>query len=602
MQTVSLQTSEPKQVLERATSTDRAWIVALVIVAGALAANLFFLVWGLNRGLDVDVESFYLVQYQHPYLYPAFSSFHLLLSKLPKLVSNEIMHYRWLEVIFRIIPSVILSIGVAAWANRWLALSKPKVALMALIAAFGGSLAFSCFPRTISYNGLSSGLLTLTTAFVFLAMSVVEPAAHKSQISNLRRWGKIGLLFGAGFSVALSIFVKVTSGFVLVPALFAFMFFQKCKRSDYATVLGGIATGVLFFFTCIQGISDWWVAFSEASKFELQTDHSPKALLSGVSIFCTKHWWHAGLVAAVAFALNRVLFCVDSVKQQRLAGLSAYLFAAATASATVFLEMRPDVLQCRETIVIMATIGFVLTLLSVNQRLSWQFVSGIVLLLVFPLIAAVGTNCNILPHTMSNSGPWFVLILCAAFVLADKFKAPYAMAAVPAALVILTAFQFFEQYVYFRDDSLLLRAQTSTTTKIPQLIGMKLHKEDIDFYEQAQAILTSNGFKPGDTILSLYDFPVIVYLMNAVSPGQSWYISWPERDELNAHYFKSAKFTKDQQLFVVLNGIHQKQVVAPQLQRALNESPFGKSFKRIGVLAHPRKLDSKVYFYVSTDK
>ncbi|CAN5275051.1 hypothetical protein BH10CYA1_BH10CYA1_58900 [soil metagenome] len=600
MQTVSAVPSNSQEVLEpAAVNSERAWVVALVIVAGALAANSIFLFWGLNRGLDVDVESFYLVQYQHPYLYPAFSSFHLLLSKLPKLVSNEIMHYRWLEVIARIIPSVVLSLGVSAWANRWLKFSKTKVALMALIAAFGGSLAFACFPRTISYNGLSSGLLTLSTAFVFLAISLLDTAGHEGQRNTLRRWGRISLLFGAGFAVALSMFVKVTSGFVLIPALFAFMYFQKSKRSDYATILGGVAGGVLFFFTCIQAPGDWWAIFSEASKFELLTDHSPRGMLSGVLAFCSKHWWHAGIAAIVAFGVNRVLSGVGDVKRQRLVGLSAWAFAAATLVGTVILEMHPGALQCRESIVVMTTIGFVLTLLSIKQNLNWQFASGIVLLLVFPLIAAVGTNCNILPHTMSNSGPWFVLILSAAFVLADKFKAPYAMAAVPVGLVILSAFQFYEQYLYFRDDGLLLHAQTKTTTKIPLLAGMQLHKEDIDFYEKAQAILTDHGFKRGDTILSLYDFPAIVYLMDAVSPGQSWYISWSERDELNTHYFKKASFKKNQPVFLVLGGKNPKQIVEPEMQDALLDPKFGKKFKRIGVLPHPRKMDFKVYFYAS---
>lgn len=591
MQTIStVSSSNSKQPPALAAGSERAWIVALIVVAGALAANLFFLFWGLNRGLDVDVESFYLVQYQHPELYPAFSSFHLLLSKLPKLVSNEIMHYRLLEVVARIIPSVVLSFGVSLWANRWLRFSKTRMALMAVIAAFGGSLAFCCFPRTISYNGLSSGLLTLATAFVFWAMSLNQ------------RLGKIVLLFVAGFAVALSMFAKITSGFVLVPALFAFMFFQKSKLSDYAAVVGGIAGGALFFFAGIQGFSQWWSAFSEASRFELLTDHSPRAMVSGVLTFCGKHWWHAGLAGALAVGLNRLLSRADDKKQERLAGSIAFAFAALTAIGTVVFELHPGMLQFRESIAIMATVGFVLTLLTVRQNLNLQCLAGVMLLSILPFIAAVGTNCNILPHLMSNAGPWFILILSTAFILSERFRAPYAMAAIPISLVILTAFQFFEQYVYFRDDGLLLHNQNATTSKIPLLAGLKLHKEDIDFYEQAQSLLTSNGFKPGDTILSLYDFPVIVYLMNAVSPGQSWYISWPERDELNAHYFKTARFSSGQPMFVVLCGKHQNQVVEPLMQKALNSSIFGKSFKRIGVLPHPRRSDFKVYFYSSIEK
>ncbi|MBS2005224.1 MAG: hypothetical protein JST44_27165 [Cyanobacteria bacterium SZAS LIN-5] len=198
---------------------------------------------------------------------------------------------------------------------------------------------------------------------------------------------------------------------------------------------------------------------------------------------------------------------------------------------------------------------------------------------------------------MSNSASWFLFIGLAAVVLAEGFNAPFAMATVPIALVCFSALQFFGQYVFFRDDSLSLLRETATTSKIPLLYGISLNKEDIEFYESAQQILTANGFKPGDFILSLYDFPAIVYVMNAKSPGQSWYISWPERDELNSVYFKKASLNSSDRLFVVLSGRNQNQVVEPHMQAALTDIRPRRKFVRIGTLPHPRKPDFKVYIY-----
>jgi hypothetical protein len=571
------------------TLSERAWALALTIVGLCLLANMILLLWGLNKGLDVDVESFYLVQYQNPTIYPAFSSFHLLLSKIPKLVSNEILHYRFLEIAARMIPAVLITVGFSLWANRWLHLSKLKLVLLAVFAALGGSVVFCCFPRTISYNGLSSGLLTLSTASVFFA--VIMGDGKVQQIT------KTLLLFAAGFVVALSMFVKVTSGFALLPALLVFMFFQKCKLRDYVALLSGAAGGVAFFFTCIQGITEWWNAFSEATKFELLTDHSPKGMFAGTITIVRKHWWHGLGLGALVYGANMALSKAGELRQHKLVSWFAGAFVAMICVCGYVLIRDPGLMHGRESLMTIITLVFFATLLSVKLSKDWQFNIGVLLLLALPAIAAVGTNCKFLPHAMSNAAPWFALVMTAAFVCAKRFKAPYAMAAVPIALALFSSVQFFDQYVNSRDDSISLLDQTCKTTKMPLLSGMELQSNDISFYEHAQEILRSNGFKPGDNLLSLYDFPVIVYLMQAVSPGQSWYISWPERDEINAAYFRKASFAKNQRFFMVLCGDDPKKIVAPEMQEALLDPKFGKSFKRIGVLPHPRKPDYKVYFY-----
>ena len=89
--------------------------------------------------------------------------------------------------------------------------------------------------------------------------------------------------------------------------------------------------------------------------------------------------------------------------------------------------------------------------------------------------------------------------------------------------------------------------------------------------------------------------------MQGVSPGQSWYISWPERDEINAHYIRKAKLAEGQRVFVVLSGVDPKKIVLPKMQEALHDPnvALAKSFKRIGVLPHPRNADFKVYFYAA---
>ncbi len=593
MQAAQLATPRSTEV-ETNTQSEKAWRVALVVVCLALLTNLIVLFWGLNRGLDTDVESFYLVQYQNPSIYPTFSSFHLLLSKIPKLVSSEILHYRLLEIAARLIPALLLSLGFATWANRWLQLSNVKRALLATSAVLGATIVFCCFPRTISYNGLSSALLTLSVACAFFASSGVGSA-------RVQRFGKPLLLALAGICIALNFFVKFTSAVVLLPVLLVFLLVQRCTWRDCSAVIVGGVGGLVFFFTLVQGMGDWWTAFSEATKFELLTDHSPAGMTAGALEFIGRHWWQGLVLLGITFCLNRSMATLSGEKQRTLVRLLCGAFSALLLLTTCVLLAKSNLVKGRESVVTIATLSFFAVLLSTSRPKNWRFLIGAVLLLLLPLIAALGTNCNFLSHASSNMAPWFLLIMVGSFICADRFKAPYAMAAVPAAFALFSVTQFYSQYVYQRDDGLVLPRQSAETSKIPLLLGMKLEEKDIQFYEHAHKILFGNGFRPGDYILSLYDFPAIVYLMQGVSPGQSWYISWPERDEINAHYIRKAKLAEGQRVFVVLSGVDPKKIVLPKMQEALHDPnvALAKSFKRIGVLPHPRNADFKVYFYAA---
>lgn len=608
MQSVSLVSTASTTSRFDAVDHSIAWRVALGLCSSALISVVALMIWGANKGLDIDVESFYLVQYQHPELYPTFSSFHLILSKLPKLVANEIVHYRLLDLIARLLSTAALGLSVSLWLKRFIAITPFQSALLAVIAAFGGSLASCCFPRTISYNGLSSALLTASTALTFLSVFSRNSPRFSKQLGL-----RCMLIALAGALVGLAIFVKVTSAVALVPLLMLFLWTQKGRLSEFASVMLGVVGGILFFFCFVQSFEPWWAAFSEATKFEMLTDHSPRSLVSGVSIFAQKHWWKAALVLVGCFSITRFIGHAATENKTRLINALSAAFGSSAMLGTIFLASHPGALYSRESIAIIFALSLLLALFMVRTGSSedtavatrqnrLELVGGLMLLLLIPFIAAIGTNCGILPHLMSNAGPWCAVAGILALLSAERFRAPWAMATFLTALTVFSSVQFFEQYICYRDDGLNLSAQNSATEKIRLLSGLQLDQNSIEFYEQAQKILVDGGFKPGDSLLSLYDFPAIVYSMEAISPGHSWYISWPERDELNAFYFKKAQFQRGQSMYLVLSGREPKLIVEPAMQRALLESQFNKSFKRLGVLQHPRRSDFKVYFYGSNLK
>ncbi|HEY9679258.1 MAG TPA: hypothetical protein V6C76_14715 [Drouetiella sp.] len=571
------------------------WSIVLAATAIALLSNLSVLFWGLNRGLDTDVESFYLIQYQHPQLYTAFSSFHLLLSKLPKFVASEILHYRYVEIIVRLGSAALLSTGFMLWSNRWLQLGRIQTAAAILFSIFGGSMVFCCFPRTISYNGLSSGLLMTSTALTFFGLWAKDAGVAKS-------WIKVASLVAAGFCVALAAFVKFTAAFALVPVLLAVAFVNRLAFADYLLFFAGIVSGAISFFAGIQPPLEWWQAFSEATEYELMTDHSPTAMTSGSIAFARKHWWQALVAIGALFAFRHSLAVADTNKKNSVFAFSASTFSVALLVGAYIVYKEAGMMYSKESIAVVVSLVFFLTTLSIKKPENRKLFSGLATLFVLPLAAAVGTNCSFLPHAMSNAAPWFLLIILASFACAQRYKAVTPAACVPIALLILSSVQFFQQYIFCRDDSIYLPDQTESTSKIPALEGMKLQAQDITFYEQAQRILRAHGFQKGDYILSLYDFPAIVYLLEGLSPGQSWYISWPQRDGINAYYFEKATINKSNRFFLVLSGEDPKKIVGPKMEDELMGAKLNRVFKRIGELKHPHRDDCKVYFYESKPK
>lgn len=591
MQASTLTAQAPQSLTEKQTA--RAWLITGGVTLSALVVVLTVLMWGLNRGLDPDAESFYLLSFQNPSAYPTFSSFHLLLAKLPKLVTSEIMHYRYLEVLARLVPSCLLGCAFLNWAQPWLKLDKARSLFVVAFGCLGASVVFSSFPRTISYNGLSSALVILSAAFVFLGTSKVNlPSAR---IVKPLLLGICGILAGLAF------FVKFTSAIFLLTAALLFMFAQRCSTKDFVALLSGVVAGVCAFFGIVQSPGLWWNIFSDAVRLESGTDHNLQILMSGGASFFGRHWWQALLLLGIGFGGLRTLSSAPEIKQRALIRRLCVVGSMLILLAACALIAKPSYFRGREALVTITTLGcFVTALISGHPKLN-VFLAGAVFLFLLPLIAALGTNCWFFAHAASNMAPWFILVAVSALACAVKFRTPYTVACVPIALAFFCTIQFIVEYIYQRDDSLVLTKQTASSMEVPLLKGVQLEDKYVKFYDGTRRILIHKGFQTGDLLLTLYDLPALAYLMQAVSPGQAWYISWPQRDAINAHYLGKSDLTHATRFFLALTGEKPNEIIGPAMLRALKDQnrPFPESFELIGTLPSPVYPGEKVFFYAS---
>ena len=94
------------------------WAGIVAVLSVVVLTMVALVIWGLNRGIGLTDEGFYLLSCLHPTLYPTFSSFHLILSRCPRLLDNDICHYRLLELLTRSTAAGCLNLCALKMARR----------------------------------------------------------------------------------------------------------------------------------------------------------------------------------------------------------------------------------------------------------------------------------------------------------------------------------------------------------------------------------------------------------------------------------------------------------------------------------------------------
>jgi len=207
-------------------------------------------------------------------------------------------------------------------------------------------------------------------------------------------------------------------------------------------------------------------------------------------------------------------------------------------------------------------------------------VFGMLFMLLLPGLISAGTNTDPIVHMGGSLAPWFLLAGVGLVLCAARFSAPYAVSILSAGFLIYSSVHFVHQGVFARQDSHDLTKCNTPVTGVPLLEGIKLSSRDADSYKDAMQVLQAHGFQKDDPLICLYDDPGLVYAVHATSPGQAWYIYWPERDELNAHYMDQANLSAAKRVFLVTTC---KNCFGKELLSSLDKQGFSfKTFERIG--------------------
>jgi hypothetical protein len=618
------------------------WAVGAVIGFAVFFGMLGVLCWGLDRGFDPLVEGFYMLSSQNPQIYPTFSSFHFFLSKIPPFIANEIIRFRVVELAGRIAGALLLAFGFGRWCGGSLRLNLSKQMFLTALTCVGALFTLCFFPRTCSYNGLASIFVVASAGFMFLGLAPHRVAAGSAKGQQfLARFLPAVLLMASGFIAGLGVFDKFTTGLGLLAMIAVFLFSQR-RFSALLHIVLGVGGAAAVYFGFFQSASDWWRIFIEAVTLEGRSSHQVATLPLDLAALYRTHAKHL-FGACLAVLIFTELFKKSAVERnvfRLLIGTTCAVFLILAVTRTyIFYETYGIILAL--TALFTALVYPIMSDLKIGKaKASTPFdgatssdtatagggsddasrleqrvapstatgegtsvapavpgeqpaepfigkaaIFGMAFVLLLPCLASAGTNTDPVVHVGITLAPWFMLVALGCILCDRRYGAPYTASLFAIALVVFSFIHFVHQGVYERQDGGDITKFDTPVTGVPVLNGIKLRARDADSYQESLHILQANGFRENDPLICLYDDPGLVYAMHATSPGQAWYIYWPERDELNAHYMKQARLANDARVFLVTTCTN---CFGPKLLEVLNQQGFSfKTFRVIGEARSP---------------
>lgn len=567
-------------------------LVAVVITTLFLTATVF---WGLNRGFDLTDEGYYLVLASNPAKYAGVSAFHFLLSKLPNLTTSKLIDLRIFQLLGQIVSCLLLSYGF--WQMNWSNSFRPtktQLAISVFFTVLASFLLQAIFPPSLSYNGLTYFLIFSSFGLLFAAAGVPSGKANLPVLLSCI----------SGFLCVFELPVKFTAGVLSVFLGFAWLCINKNQRSLLTSYSLGLFAGAVFFLCVIQTPLQFQEQLEQIRCYAtMTTTHSPGAILRtnllNIKTTLETGWVNFGFVLLVP-ALSATLAILAAKSKlpakKYVIGLLASacllpsLFLISTKNGAYYLSY-VDV-QISVSLGMSVLLIFALTRYTHGFRLishHLQFLSSLAILFVLPLVCSFG-SANPLPFQLvSCMSPVFLALSAISLkVLTGAVAAPFRFALIGGltSLVITVFLNGYIHHPYLLYGS--LEEQRYDASDLPNLRGVKLSKDSLNFLSSTYEILTQNGYQPGDPIMSLFDIPGAVYALGGTEVGSPWLLSLASFKDFRPRWYRSCRKDVTDKLFV-LNSWE----LSAQTRKSLLEAGFDfpSDFELVGM------TDMKPYSY-----
>jgi len=412
----------------------------------------------------------------------------------------------------------------------------------------------------------------------------------------------------SGFAIGLVGFDKVSSSLGFLAVMSVFLIIQRKAKALPLVALGMVAAAATYF-GFFQSPAHWWQTFSEGMALEGQSTHGVTAIANEAGGLLRMYAIPVMVLGLASMVLSELFKKSAPRKHFRLLAAITGVALAVLAATTSYLNYETCGVLLVLTMVCTALFYPVLNQFKANKSepanpaseaaheqlsateplVSKDILLGYAFLFLIPCLVSVGTNCDPFVHVGLTIAPWFMLIGLGCFLCAKKFSAPVAALLLSSAFLLFTTIHFVHRGTFARMESGNLLECTTPVDGVPALAGIKLKPEAAQAYQTTLNVLRENGYEKGDPVLCLYDEPGIVYAVGATSPGQSWYVFWPQRDELNAHYLRQAHLADAPRVFLLTTTKPN-----PKVLQALDDQGVPtSSFEMVSKIENP--LSSKLH-------
>jgi|GEM_PF-5941260 len=522
--------------------------LSLALVVGMFLATVAFFVWSSDRGLDFTDEGYYLLASQFPgdvnvdttmaHFYTAF---------LFRIAGHDVANFRIAGLLLLLVSAWVFSVGLCRLMPDLVEESEcPWLEWFAraCFICLGAMINYSWFMPTPSYNIVNVAAVTTCIGLLFLGLA----SLGGGEKIRPRAWAA---MFGVGVSIAVSCFVKISSGAILCVMVAGTLVTWRAlafrtRVLSIAFVLLGMGVWTLVHFALIQSTHDF--------RTVLQAGVKLRFILFG------PHWSFASsgyrdLVALAAFALTYFLklqialvlgftalailrrfrpvplwapeVYVGMILMLGLAisfhhgfhegGMEKYFVIAKFFSAWLVL-----VASCLICSIVFAhgasgSIGSV--------SLEKIGISGLVLASA-PLIGACGTGTGLHAGAGRYMAFWFGMLIGILLYLSRIYSSRWLEGLGMLMVGTLATSQIITGIATqpYRLNCGIFDQDTPTSVGHPISV-LKLDSLTSRFVTELKRIMKDSGFQPGDDILAFSGIPGAVFAVGGRSPGAPWYNS-----------------------------------------------------------------------------
>jgi hypothetical protein len=551
-----------------------------VIVASTWAA-IGLLIWNLDRGFDLTDEAHLLYLYRHPDTFSPrlYWQYQSLINALVPSYLDHVLFYRLIKFLALLGAAAAFAAVLARWIKyRCSFLSGYGLSPIAFIhfLVLASLFAFCHGAQTLSYNDVVtvlvlvgvSALIVADVAFAarrslasvfalsFLAGALLVPlvftkyptailvslyylaffAAFGAQHGWRFVLSGVAGVFGGAFSLAL-VFTDLGTG-----TLFSFDKLFRAASDPVNTQDHGGVTQLLSFYlqTSIQKLSD--VIRSPAVAALMTLPIITMVVRSQMAASPTRR------VITRVFAVA-ILFCF-------VAAAAEMAFAAAHNTSWLH---RSKLADLHSFLAVFALIGAIVVIPAAAREAGRKnVVVAVVASAVLGSLAiacAVGTNNPLLTQFIRHMAFIFAALALLTALLGLAGKQPAFAPSVCAVVAILMTAQLYVTVLLY--PYRLARPASDQSVALEKPVFLKGLKVDPATYAFIDKLVSDARLALGDTrnlpMLSMFDIPGVVYLLDGVSVGSPWLLAGPHMVETSCRQVAADPLSREKLGLIALD-------------------------------------------------